>query len=201
MKIQMNLISTTIILTLIISGCSNNFETIKLVCEGEGENKVKKAFEIEEITPIKEERTYLITTENEKIYTNENNDQKTLKETRKKVYTIKFKSFFGETKIIDGTSYIYRGEGKDSKTEESSYKVNINEDSITASRRNNFKSNNYSNDIPQQTDITLDIEIDRVSGKFIEKYSNTIDYSIPKRVYIHSIAIKGTCKKVDKNQI
>lgn len=198
----MKLKLTSIALALALSSCTNKFESIKLVCEGEGEVIVKKAFDNELRNTIKEDRTYLITFE--KYETINNNSPQRYDELSKKNtngYVARFKSFFGDREIRDGSNYTFRGDEKEGKTETSVYSVEVSEDLIKIRQSNNFSPNNHSINLPESTNISINIEIDRVSGKFNETYTNKIDYGPMKGIYFDYRFIKGFCKKVTQNQI
>jgi hypothetical protein len=116
---------------LALSSCTSKFEPIKIVCEGEGEAILKKGFEKEVRSTIKEDRTYLITFENYEIIKN-NAPQKyaRISKETKNGYVARFNSFFGDRLIHDGSNYTFRGDEKEGKTERSEYSVHVSENSI-----------------------------------------------------------------------
>ncbi len=189
MKIVLNSI---IFAHLFFSCWSYAFEPIKLVCEGEGEESQVKPFAKEEVTNIKGKRTYIITSENKNIYTNENNDYVNLKKVNKKVNVIKFKSFFYNVEISDGSNYTFVG---DDQIEESENIVKISDDLIYAKRSNTFITISILRQIQ-----SFEVEIDRVSGTFTENYYHRNDQGIDKGTLLNYKTLKGTCKKIAKNQ-
>ena len=197
----MNFIPLITLSILAISGCSNNEYPIKLLCEGDGELKVIKSFEKDEISKIKADRSYIISMEENVILTNVNGEFSEIKREERKSPTIKFKSYFGDETISNGSNYSRKSTDEvRGNYEYSSYEVKVFEDKISVERLNKYTPIYSSDNKPTASIYLLKIEIDRVSGRFSEKYLTQIDYGI-KGLHLQHKNINGTCKKVVQNKL
>ena len=174
-------------------GWSYAFEPLKLVCNGEfEETKIESFKEKEELTNIKAERTYLITQKKVLTVNNINNESTSLKKENKIVSVMKFKSFNFNEEIHDGSDYIY---SNNIKTEYGKYIVKINDDLIYALRSNEYEEFKNAN----KYGTSIEIEIDRISGIFTEKYYSFNSNSVGYGMHLWK-TLKGNCKKISKNK-